>query len=389
MATSESSSPLLELRLRDLRVTEAPVAITARIVSIARRQVARKSDGESRQVLSGLLSDGTATVRFTWWDPPAEEIDRGTVIRAAPVQIREFRGKPELSFGWRTRVAPASEAELPDLRTEDLPTRRLADLVAQEEGFRVEARVVEVDSKRVSVGTERREVFQGLLADGSGIAAFSAWSDFRLRAGEAIRLTGAYVRLFRGRPQLVLDERTHLERIGGEGLPTLEEALRTEPVALGLLLDRGGAERAVFEGRALAVQPPSGLLPKCPSCARLVREGRCATHGPVNGVPDLRLRLVVDDGSGAATVNLDGAAVERLTGLTIAEASRRLAARGDPSDVQAALLAPVFGRRLRVRGPVRKDDFGLSVYPTEVALLPEAPVGSDDALRRRLEGAPR
>ncbi|EQD54835.1 replication factor A, partial [mine drainage metagenome] len=105
---TEPASPT-DTRLRDLRPTDAPVQILGRVVTVERREYTNTADGRRRPFLSGLLSDGTATVRFTWWEPPAEGVDRGTVLRAVNAQVREFRGRPEVSFGYRTRVAPASE----------------------------------------------------------------------------------------------------------------------------------------------------------------------------------------------------------------------------------------------------------------------------------------
>ena len=54
----------LEMRLRDLRPTERPVIIVARIVRLERKEITRRTDGERRSILAGLLSDGTATVQF-------------------------------------------------------------------------------------------------------------------------------------------------------------------------------------------------------------------------------------------------------------------------------------------------------------------------------------
>ena len=106
MVTTEPTPSPPEIRLRDLRPTPSPVEIIARVVSLERREITRRSDGSRRPLLSGLLSDGTATVRFTWWDPPREGIERGTVLRAAGAEVREFRGRPELTFNWKTRVEP-------------------------------------------------------------------------------------------------------------------------------------------------------------------------------------------------------------------------------------------------------------------------------------------
>ena len=198
MAMEGSSAPVPERRLKELAPGAGPVEVVGRVVQFTRREVTRRSDGQRRPLVSGLLSDGTATVRFTWWDPPSEGVDRGTVLRAAGAEVVEFRGRPELSFTWRTKVGPASAVELPKVDAEEIPLRPVVELRPSEETFRTEARVVRVASRPVSVGQERRVVHEGLLADTSGAIAFSAWSDFSLVAGEAVRIAGGYVRSFRG-----------------------------------------------------------------------------------------------------------------------------------------------------------------------------------------------
>jgi replication factor A1 len=384
MSGAEPAAFPSDTRLKDLRVRAEPVAITARIVAVERREIQRKSDGGRRQILSGLLSDGTATVRFTWWDPPKEEIDRGLVIRAAPVEVREFQGRPELSFGWRTRVAPASEHELPAVAPTELPLRSLLELAPRDERFRIEVRVAEVAPKTVTVGTERRQLHQGILADASGVLGFTAWTDFRLRPGEGLRIAGAYVRAFRGRPQVVLDERSRVERFEGPALPALGALPGDRVVALGLLREGGGLERALVEGRAVALQPPSGLVLRCPSCERLLKEGACRVHGAVEGRPDLRLRLVLDDGTGTVTLTLDRALVEKLTGRTLEACRDIVRETADPARVEGFLFEPLFGKRYRARGALDRDDFGLSMFPQEVVPSPPADPAEREALLRRL-----
>jgi replication factor A1 len=372
-------------RVKDLRVTDRPVAITARILSVERREVRRRSDGGRRQILSGVLGDGTGTIRFTWWDPPNEEIERGTVIRAAPVEVREFQGHPELTFGWKTRVAPASEHELPVIDPEEAVRLSVADLGSVPELFRIEGRVEEIAPKRVMVGTDRREIHEGLLADRSGVVAFTAWTDFRLRAGESLRITGATVRPFRGRRQLTLDEGSRVERIPDLALDPTAPSLGLAIVRLGVLVGRGSAERATVRGRAVAVQPPSGLILRCPTCDRAMRDGLCRIHGAVDGRPDLRLRLVLDDGTGTITVNLDGEPVERLTGTTLAAVRERVAGGLDPAGISHEWLTQLFARSLRARGPTTVDDFGLAMYPTETQFDEPDPAFEEAELRARFE----
>lgn len=364
---SGSTAPTpVETRLRDLRPAASPVEFVARVVTCERRDVTRKSDGSRRPLLSGLLSDGTATVRFTWWDPPREGIERGVVIHAVGAEVREFRGRPEVTFSWKTRVAPASPAELPKVDAEEIPFRNVQDLRPADEGFRVEVRVVRIAPKTVSVGEERRVVHEGLLADRTGAIALSAWSDFGLKAGEAVRVAGGYVRGFRGRPQLVLDERSSVVRVEGNDLPDPAQLLRAPPRSIAQVEDEGGGEAIAVEGVVVGLLPPSGLVYRCPTCHRSVRSGICRIHGQVEGQADLRARIVLDDGTGALTVNANRADTERLWGVTLEEARNRLRNQPDPSLLEEELLESLLGRRLRVRGLGTKDDFGVTLTPESI-----------------------
>jgi len=364
-AASASATPV-ETRLRDLRPETSPVEIVARVVACERRDVTRKSDGSRRPLVSGLLSDGTATVRFTWWDPPREEIERGVVLRAVGAEVREFRGRPELTFSWKTRVGPASPAELPHIDPDATPFRTVQELRPAEEGFRVEVRVVRVAPKSVTVGTERRVVHEGLVADRTGAIALSSWSDFGLKVGEAVRVAGGYVRSFRGRPQLVLDERSSVVRVDGADLPEPAQLLSAPPRPIAEVEDEGGGEAVAVEGLVVGLLPPSGLVFRCPTCRRSVQSGICRIHGQVDAQPDLRARIVLDDGTGALTVNANRDDTEKLWGVTLEEAQGRLRNQPDPSLLEEQMLEALLGRRLRVRGVGTRDDFGITVTPASI-----------------------
>jgi replication factor A1 len=366
MAERESPPVVPEVRLKDLAPSVSPVELIARIVMWERREVTRRSDGTRRPLVSGLLSDGTASVRFTWWDPPREGIERGTVVRAVGAEVREFRGRPEVTFTWRTRVGPASPAELPRVDGEDVPFRTVRELSPPMEGFRLEVRVVRTAPRGVTVGEERRVVHEGIVADRTGAIALSSWSDFGLAPGEAVRIAGAYVRGFRGRPQLVLDERASVVRIEGTDLPDPAELLRSPPRSIARVEDEGGGEALAVEGLVVGLLPPSGLVYRCPTCQRSVKNGLCRIHGQVEGQLDLRARIVLDDGTGALTVNAGRADTERLGGLTLEEARRRLREQPDPSLIEEEILERLLGSRLRVRGSGTRDDFGVTITPDSI-----------------------
>ncbi len=387
MASPDAPGSIPEVRLRELRVGVSPVEVVARVLTAERREVTRRSDGGRRPLLSGLLSDGTASVRFTWWDPPREGIERGLVLRAVGAEVREFRGRPELTFSWKTRVEPASPAELPQVSPEEFPLRSVHELASRDEGFRLRVRVVRVQPKPVTVGVERRIVHEGLLADRSGAIAFSSWSDFQLAAGEAIEVAGGYLRPFRGRPQLVLDERSTVSRVEGGDLPDPAELLRSGPRSIARVEDEGGGDALAVEGVVVGLLPPSGLVYRCPTCRRSVKNGICRVHGQVEGQPDLRARLVLDDGTGAVTVNVGRADTERLWGVTLADARARLREQPDPSLLEEQLWEAVLGRRLRVRGQGTRDDFGITIQPETIETVDVDLETAAAELAARLGGA--
>jgi replication factor A1 len=355
-----------ETRLKDLRANGPPVAIIAKVVSAQHREIVLRSDGSRRPVLSGLLSDGTATIRFTWWDPPREGVDRGTVLRAVNVGVQEYRGRMELTFNWKSRVEPASVVELPTLGLDEVPKRELSQLGPSDEGFRIEARVLSVRPKIVTVAGERRSIHEGTLIDGSGTLAFTSWTDLGLQPGEAVRLWGGYVRTFQGRTQLTLDERTRVDRFDGAGLPAPSDGTAPPLRRLADLERTGGGDYLSVEGLVVGLMPPSGVIYRCPTCRRVLREGTCRTHGIVTGEADLRARLVLDDGEGVATANLGRPETERLFGRTLPECLADLRTLPDPSRIEAQLFERTFGRRLRLEGRATKDDFGLTIFPDRI-----------------------
>jgi replication factor A1 len=374
------------VRLRDLRPADGPVEFVARVVTCERREITRKSDGSRRPLVSGLLSDGTGTVRFTWWDPPREGVERGLVIRVVGPEVSEYRSRTEVSFTWRTRVGPASVAELPAVDPADVPEKVVRDLHLPDEGFRVSVRVVRIVERAVSVGEERRVVYDGLVADGTGSIALSAWTDFGLRAGETVEIVGGYLRAFRGITQLVLDERATVRRIQRPDLPDVAAVLSAPPLSMARVEEAGGGAAVSVEGLVVGLLPPSGLVYRCPQCRRGVQGGTCRVHGRVEGVADLRARIVLDDGTGAVTVNAGRVETERLWGVTLDAVRARLRASPDPSVLEGELLDALLGRRLRVRGPASMDDFGVTIQPDSVESVDVDLDATAERLAARLGG---
>jgi replication factor A1 len=155
-------------------------------------------------------------------------------------------------------------------------------------------------------------------------------------------------------------------RIDDTDLPDPAELLRAPPRSIARVEDEGGGEAVAVEGIVVGLLPPSGLVYRCPTCRRSIKSGICRVHGQVEGQVDLRARIVLDDGTGALTVNAGREETERLWGVTLAEARNRLREQPDPSLIEENILETLLGRRLRVRGQGTKDDFGITIVPESI-----------------------
>ena len=73
-----------------------------------------------------------------------------------------------------------------------------------------------------------------------------------------------------------------------------------------------GGSSAEYTGVMVKIKPGSGLIKRCPECNRALRSGTCAQHGNVDGINDLRIMAVLDDGMSSQDVIFDRELTEAL-----------------------------------------------------------------------------
>jgi replication factor A1 len=103
-------------------------------------------------------------------------------------------------------------------------------------------------------------------------------------------------------------------------------------------------------GAMVDVQNGSGLIKRCPECNRVLSKGACQEHGKVEGIYDLRIKAVVDDGSTSQDVIIGGELTTKLTGITLDKAKEMATEALDQGVVADAIKALVVGRYFKVTG---------------------------------------
>jgi replication factor A1 len=249
-----------------------------------------------------------------------------------------------------------------------------ATVVELKEGMNsvtITAKVISVEGRKLETPNGPKQVFSGIMADGTGKVQFSAWHDFGLKPGDAVIIRGAYVRTWRGIPQLNFGERAGVDRTK-TSFGSDQELSRPRLRSIGELESIGGAVDVLVRGVVVDIKKGSGLIFRCPQCNRLVQKGLCRIHGKVDGQPDLRIKAVVDDGMAALTAVLNKDITEMLVGITLAESLREAKEAMNPEIVEEKIKDRMLGKPIEVRGNVTSDEYGLMMIVTEAELkVPE------------------
>jgi len=94
-------------------------------------------------------------------------------------------------------------------------TKDIADVGTGDSNVSVTAVVVTVGKRSVRYRSEDQVIFEGELADATGVISYTAWEEFGLEPGETVTVGSASVREWDGDPELNLGESTTVERVDG------------------------------------------------------------------------------------------------------------------------------------------------------------------------------
>ena len=362
--------------IRELVPGEQSVNLLARIVSVNDRDVTVESG--TKHILYGILGDPSATVPFTAWEALNLVLAKGDVIRVQNAYTKEYRGQVQVNFGVRTIVTKEKADALPEYKPGSgtgqpyvgKPTPfHVVDLREGASNIAVTARILSVETREVDVDGAKKSVHSGVLADETGKSQFSAWKDFALKTDEVLRIEGAYVKSWRGIPQISFDDRATVTRLPPTALPSAEKLGESPRMWIEDLAERGGGVDVTVRGILIDLREGSGLVYRCPECRRVLRKGACRIHGEVKGDSDLRVKAVLDDGSGALTAVFNRELTEGLLDKTM-EACVAEAKEAMSTDVVRDQLSDLLvAQPMEARGNVTSDDYGLMMIVDTAKML--------------------
>jgi replication factor A1 len=381
-----SRSPA-SVQVKDLLAGMSGFDITGRIINIEKRTVTVQ--GEHRTVFTGSFGDGTGICSFTCWEDMS--LKAGDAVRIRNAYTRLWNNRPELFIGKRSVIE-----ELPGDQIQDIEEmfhnnlKKLQDIAPADAVAGSVVAIVEMYHRDVSLKGKILTITEGVIADETAKLPFTSWIPLKdVDIGSFLRFEGATVRLFRGLPSINFSENTTVSLISQpEGLPfTLESVSKaSDPLSIGKVLEKGGIFDVTVAGNIISVRPGSGMIERCPVCNRVVQKANCRAHGLVDCVSDMRIKFILDDGTGSLHVMLNCELSETVYGKSMYEAEKMVLDSISKEAVYDDMKRVLTGKYVAIRGNSSKNEFGVTLV-AKSAWYPDTDLKVRiNSLLKRIEG---
>ncbi len=353
-----------EKKIEGITGDERSLNLKARIVSINDKEI--EVENEAKTIQYGILGDETGTVPFTAWEKLPIDIEKGDTVGLQNAYANTWNDEPQVNIGTKSTVKHLDEDDVPKFESEVQPCE-LKDIREGMRNLSITGRLLSVEKKTVNTKNGEKDLYSGVIADETGKAQFSAWHDFGLDTDDVIRVEGGYVRSWRGVPQLSFDDKADVEFLDDDVVPKAEDLKEINILSISELAKRGGAVDAVIDAVMIDIKSGSGLIFRCPECSRVIQKGACRVHGKVDGEPDLRIKGILDDGTGALTVIANRELTEEVLGYDMEKAMDIARDNMNQDVIKDEIEEKLIAQPMKTTGNVTSDDYGLMLIANDLS----------------------
>lgn len=230
---------------------------------------------------------------------PAEKIDDSEIEKSFNTMVKKFRVPEQEAFrGVLNSFLKKNGLSPAKMIVKNSVLVKVGDITKAEEWVDLKVKVVEIwDSTSDTISQA------GLIGDETGVIKFVKWTKSALpdmEVGKNYLLKNVISDVFKGNFSIKMNKTSVIEEI-------------TEEIdAKEVMVD--------FIGAVVDIQQGSGLIKRCPVCKKSLDKGSCKDHGKVEGIYDLRVKAVLDNGISIQEVLLNKNMTEKAIGITIEEA---------------------------------------------------------------------
>lgn len=379
---SVSSIPTSEpVDLATAATMEGPVSLVARVIASRPDQIVKRDGSGTIEVVRGRLADNTGQMSFLCWGEFNHEV--GSLLRFEGANIRRFRDTPEINFSDRTKIEVFRDASFPDMDALASQTRAsIGDIRDGMRGVDITVQIESIETRTFVREGEERSLTSVRVLDPSGRCKMTIWSPIELEPGQVVSVQEARIRAFQGTPDITVDDAGQITILDESPWGKIDPESHVVGISLDELRFSGSRDGIQTEGEVLVVRDDCGIVLRCPECRRVLRDGVCVEHDRVDGVEDLRLRFVIDDGIATANVVVGRAASEKFLETEMSSVQARVNEEG-PSGFVKELQSRLFGQRLSINGRAIVDDRGTMLMADSVIQKSEDAVAIAAEVRER------
>lgn len=355
----------------EITTEDGNVTVTARVLTAGKRSI--RYQGNEQVITEGVLADSSGKIDYTAWEEFG--LSPGDTVTAGNAGVREWDGHPELNLGESTTlVFEDGSIEVP---YEIGGETDLTSVSPGDRGLTIEAHVLEVETRTIDGRDGETEILSGVLADESTRLPFTDWEPrVEIEEGAELRFENVYIREFRGAPSVNCSEFTTVSALDRE--IEISDSAPRKPI--GEAVENGGAFDVELVGTIVAVRDGSGLIQRCPECGRVVQKGQCRSHGQVEGEDDLRVKGILDDGTGTVTAIVGTDLTREIYGGGIEDAREQARDAMDQEVVADSIRETLVGREYSIRGSLSIDEYGANLNASEFRESDESPAERATAL---------
>ncbi|GAB7120218.1 Single-stranded DNA binding protein [Natrinema sp. JCM 9743] len=338
--------------IAEITPDESSVTVTGVVLTAGERSI--RYQGSDHVIVEGRLADETGVIDYTAWED--FDLEPGNTITAGNAGVREWDGDPELNLGESTSLS--FEGDALEVPYEVGGDAHLADLETGDRAVTIEVTVLECERKTIDGRDGETDILSGVVGDESGRLPFTNWEPApEIEDGGTVRIENAYVQEFRGVPEINVSEFSTVTALDR----AIDVGSNTSTMDIGDAVATGGIYDVEVVGNLLAVRDGSGLIQRCPECYRVIQKGQCRTHGDVDGIDDMRVKAILDDGTGTVTVVLGDELTERVYGGSLEDALEQAREAMDQEVVADRIRERIVGREYRIRGHLSVDEYGANL----------------------------
>ncbi len=314
------------------QVSTADISEADRWVSL-RGKIVQLWDNDHESIAQvGLIGDESGTIKFTkWQNAELSDVEEGKCYLFRNVISKEWNGRINIDLNKNSSIEELDEDMDIDVQSPstESPQVNTADISEADRWVSLRGKIVQLwDNDHESIAQV------GLIGDETGTIKFTNWQSAELpgvEEGKCYLFSNVISSEWDGRININLNKNSSIEEI--------DEDIEV------------GTSAVTFAGALVDIQSGSGLIKRCPECNRSLTKGACTEHGKVEGLYDLRIKAIMDDGIVTQEALLNREFTEQVGEITLDDAIAMAADALDQAVVLDMIKKKLVGKYYTVTGP--------------------------------------